>query len=120
MRCLTIFVLCGLAGCLGSKTGIGGETRMMQSRVFVQDEADGKLYWADMARPTDGSQPAPYPVNLAEIEGFPELDAENQYLVQMRASEKFLLVAVRDNEEGDFQSGWVLVDMGVEYESHGV
>lgn len=119
MKRLAYLVFCGLVGLASPGVGFGSETRMMQSRVFFQDEAGGKLYWTDMARPTDVGQAAPHPVNLAEIEGFPKLDAENQSLVQMRTSGKFLLVAVRDNEDGEFQSGWVLIDTGVAYESHG-
>src|SRR6056297_631826 len=118
MKRLAYLALCGLLGLANPGAGSAAETAKLQARVFVQDEAGAKLHWADMARATNADQPAPHPVNLGEIEGFPQLDPEYQSLVQMRASGKFLLVAVRDNDDGDFQSGWVLIDTGVDYEAH--
>ncbi len=55
----------------------------------------------------------------AEVSGFPKLDSARQDLVQMKQSEGLLLVGVRDDDSGKFQSGWVAVDTGVRAVSHG-
>lgn len=115
-------IICALAGFLLSAAPAQGqkvERRTIHSRVFVQDEAEVTLRWMDMARPVDVANAAPTPVNLAEVSGFPKLDSASQSLVQMKQLGRFLLVGVRDEEDGTFQSGWILIDTGVNYESHG-
>jgi len=84
------------------------------SRVFYQDSENATLYWADVSA-TD----APALSKPAVVDGFPELDPAKQSLVQMRIASGMLLVGVRDEEDGEFQSGWVLVDTGVREEEHG-
>lgn len=84
------------------------------SRVFFQDDQARTLKWADLYT---GAELKLGPVS--EIKGFPKLDPETQSLVQMESSEGFLLIGVRDEEDGQFQSGWVLVDSGVKKEEHG-
>jgi hypothetical protein len=53
------------------------------------------------------------------ITGFPTLNAQRQKLVQMDAVDHLLLVGVRDDADGTYQSGWVLIDSGVRYIDHG-
>ncbi|MEI6540955.1 MAG: hypothetical protein WCO86_15745, partial [Planctomycetota bacterium] len=58
-------------------------------------------------------------VSASPVKDFPKLDLEKQDLVQMEHAEGRLLVGVRDNDDGKFQSGWVAVDTGVREEPHG-
>jgi hypothetical protein len=84
------------------------------TRVFFQDDQEGVVKWADVAwgqRPTVGS--------ATVVAGFPKLNTEKQTLVQMRSAGGMLLVGVRDDSAGAFQSGWVLIDSGVRQDSHG-
>jgi hypothetical protein len=84
------------------------------TRVFIQDAESLTLKWADLL-----AQQPPVFSEPREVEGFPKLDPERQSLVQMAASAGKVLIGVRDTEDGEFQSGWVLVDSGVEEEEHG-
>lgn len=84
------------------------------TRVFFQDDDAKKLRWADLLA---GSPPKLGPVK--EIEGFPTIDAEKQSLVQMGSAKGFVLIGIRDEEDGKYQSGWVLIDGGVGLEDHG-
>ena len=85
------------------------------TRLFYQDRAANQLKWFDI-RDADESPVAGEPQT---VDGFPKLDSERQRLVQMRYSEGFILVGIRDDDEGGFGSGWVLMNAGVEYENHG-
>jgi len=84
------------------------------TRVFIQDPEKLTLMWADLLaqEPLTFSPAKP-------VEGFPQLDPERQSLVQMAVSSGKIMIGVRDEEDGEFQSGWVLVDSGVEEEEHG-
>lgn len=83
------------------------------TRIFFQDEEQHALKWTDLL-----VRDSPFgPVSV--VEGFPRLDPERQQLVQMAAAGGWLLVGVRDDEEGAYQSGWVLIETGVETEEHG-
>lgn len=84
------------------------------TRVFIQDPDKLTLMWADLLAQEPLAFTAAKPV-----EGFPTLDPERQSLVQMAASNGKIMIGVRDDEDGEFQSGWVLVDSGVEEEEHG-
>lgn len=92
--------------------GRASETRMAM-RIFFQDEDTQMLKWADV--PAGGTSVGV----VADVPGFPRLDTERQSLVQMAAASGLLMVGVRDDDDGNFQSGWVLVDTGVEAEDHG-
>lgn len=84
------------------------------TRAFFQDDETRTLKWADILS-TD-------PVRLGTVEtipGFPKLDSQRQSLVQMQAAAGKVLVGVRDDDDGKFQSGWVLIDTGVEEDEHG-
>jgi hypothetical protein len=84
------------------------------TRIVWQDDDAKVLRTADLL---DGDTLQLGPV--AMVSGFPQLDAKRQTLVQMEAAQGMVLVGVRDDDDGKFQSGWVLVDSGVEEEEHG-
>lgn len=94
-------------------TANGPSTRIL-TRVFFQDDATKTLKWADVTSQNK--------ISLSEaspIPGFPSLDKERNSLVQMETAGGLLLVGIRDDDNGKFQSGWVLIDTGVEEEEHG-
>jgi hypothetical protein len=91
----------------------GAEPRIT-TRLFFQDDETHALKWADVTA-GDTLQLT----NVALVDGFPKLDSERQSLVQMESAAGFLLIGVRDEDEGKFQSGWILVETGVEEEEHG-
>jgi len=82
-------------------------------RVFWQDRDTDQLSWADI---TAGEQ---WGIKRGWVSGFPKLDADKQDLVQMKHNNGMLVVGVRDQEDGGFQSGWVAIDTGVFEEPHG-
>lgn len=84
------------------------------TRVFIQDPETLTLMWADLLaqEPLSFSPAKP-------VKGFPQLDPERQTFVQMADSAGKIMIGVRDDDDGEFQSGWVLVDSGVEEEEHG-
>lgn len=85
------------------------------TRVFFQDDSERVVKWADL-----GLQGSTLSLTqIGSVEGFPKLDADEQRLVQMEAARGFLLVGVRDEDDGEFGSGWILIDTGVEEEEHG-
>jgi hypothetical protein len=84
------------------------------TRLIWQDDDARLLRTADLLA---GNMPQLGPVTT--IAGFPQLDPERQTLVQMDIAHGFILLGVRDDDNGQFQSGWVLVDAGVEEEEHG-
>jgi hypothetical protein len=84
------------------------------TRVFYQDDESKTVKWADLL--------AGQSLALAKpevVEGFPKLDPATQSLAQMQIAQGQLLVAVRDNADGKIQSGWVLIDCGIETRPHG-
>jgi hypothetical protein len=89
-------------------------TPRVVTRVFFQDDDARTLKWADVSVGDDVTLGV-----VGTIDSFPKLDAERQSLVQMAASAGLLLVGVRDDDDGTFQSGWVLIDTGVDEEEHG-
>ena len=116
----TLIIACFAAACTTCPAFVFAQTTKSQikpkvlTRVFFQDEEARKVRFADVL--------ATEPITLSEakdIEGFPKLDAEKQSLVQMQAASGIVVVGIRDEEDGDFQSGWVLINSGVEEEEHG-
>jgi len=91
-----------------------GPQRCAISRVFFQDPDKLTLMWADLL-----AQDPPVLTAAMPVDSFPVLDPERQSLVQMSSSDGKIMIGVRDNEDGDYQSGWVLVDSGVQEEEHG-
>lgn len=86
------------------------------TRLFVQDMKTCSLKWADV---TVGADKKPALGPLAEVPGFNKLDPARQKLVQMRESGSLVCVGVRDDADGAFESGWVLIQSGVGYQDHG-
>ena len=84
------------------------------TRLIFQDDDAKTLKWADLLA---GEPPQLGPITA--VAGFPQLDKEHQSLVQMEAASGVILVGVRDDDDGQFQSGWVLIDTGVEANEHG-
>lgn len=88
--------------------------RPVLTRIFFQDDESRTVKWADVL---DGNPPTLSAVNV--VPGFPKLDAERQKLVHMLQAQGKILVGVRDDADGQFQSGWVLIETGVFEEDHG-
>lgn len=86
------------------------------TRLFVQDLNSCSLKWVDVMIDADKKLILG---PLTDVTGFPKLDPARQKLVQMRESGSLVCVGVRDNEDGAFQSGWVLIQSGVGYSDHG-
>jgi hypothetical protein len=86
------------------------------TRIFVQDLKTCSLKWADV---TAGPDKKLALGKLADVGGFKMLDPAKQKLVQMREAGSLVCVGVRDDEDGAFESGWVLVQSGVGYADHG-
>jgi len=86
------------------------------TRLFFQDHAAATLKWADARLGADDKVTLDPP---AAVAGLKPLDPARQKLVQMRASGNLVCVGVRDDADGSFESGWVLVQSGVRYTDHG-
>ena len=84
------------------------------TRLFFQDDDANTLKWADVLV-GDSIQLGPVGV----VTDFPELNGDRQSLVQMEAAAGMVLVGVRDDDNGAFQSGWILIDTGVDEDEHG-
>ena len=96
-------------------TASSEQPRERRLRLFWQDREHDTLKWSDLySGPEWSLDPAPAPVDR-----FPTLDLARQDLVQMQILDGVLLVGVRDDAGGAFQSGWVAVDTGVREHSHG-
>ena len=83
------------------------------ARVLWQDRDRDTLMWGEV----HGGEK--WIVSASPVKDFPKLDVEKQDLAQMKQAKGHLLVGVRDNDDGKFQSGWVAVDTGVREEPHG-
>lgn len=90
-----------------------GKPRVL-TRLFWQDEEARLVRTADLL-----SGEVPSLSAVTTVPGFPTLDTKRQSLVQMESSAGVLLVGVRDDDDGKSQSGWVLIETGVEEEEHG-
>jgi hypothetical protein len=115
MRDLSTFTLTLFLGLFAVNShALEATERVTLTRVFFQDDDAKTMRWADLYA---GSPPTLGKVQ--DVPGFPKLDPEEQSLVQMGSARGFLLVGIRDEQDGKLQSGWVLVDAGVGTESHG-
>lgn len=116
-----VWAVCVMGGCCFAASAAGqtpaaaaSPPQAIATRLLFQDEQASTLRWADLRVGGGLSLSA-----VQEVAGFPKLDPQRQRLVQMEAAHGFLLVGVRDDADGTFQSGWVLVETGVVQESHG-
>ncbi|AWM38539.1 hypothetical protein GobsT_32880 [Gemmata obscuriglobus] len=120
MRCALWFVL---TAALGGAVAGGDDKAPAKAkppapivRLFVQDMKTCSVKWADVRVGADQElllDP------LADVAGFKKLDPAKQKLVQMRESGSLVCVGVRDDADGAFESGWVLMQSGVGYADHG-
>jgi len=114
-----ILLTCGLllSVCTSSPATVAaatpGKLRVL-ARLVWQDDDQKVLKTADLL---NGDSPQLGPVST--VAEFPKLDAERQTLVQMEAARGLILLGVRDDDGGKFQSGWVLIDSGVDADEHG-
>lgn len=120
--CLAVLLLvpiCAQVSCKAdAKTQLAVNSRNSRhrkpvTRLFWQDRSDDSLKWADLYL---GST---WELSSQTVDQFPKLDVEKQDLVQMNVLNGTLLVGVRDQENGKFQSGWVAVKTGVREVPHG-
>jgi hypothetical protein len=86
------------------------------TRLFVQDQDSSALRWVDV-RIDEKDRLYLGPVH--DLEGNKKLDPKRQKLVQMEASAGLVCVGVRDDDNGTFESGWLLFHSGVVYTDHG-
>lgn len=84
------------------------------ARLFWQDHHNATLKWADLQKSKDG-----YSLSENDVNDFPDLDTDDQTLVQMQVDDGLLVVGVRDEANGDIGSGWVAVETGATQEEHG-
>lgn len=84
------------------------------ARLVWQDNAEGTLKWSDVARGPKGLS-----LHAQPVANFPKLDAEQQSFVQMEETNGIVVVGIHDNDNGNFQSGWVALNSGAVEEEHG-
>ncbi len=119
MKTMTMTGLLCLALVGGTAGGVSAEGDSYAgpiTRVFFQDHEQAVLYWADVTRSADGKLVLGKP---AKVVGFPELNPERHNLVQMKQAGGYLVIGIRDDADGQFASGWVLIHPGTEYTGHG-
>ncbi len=86
------------------------------TRLIWEDHSNQTLRWLDVAIDTQKNLSAS---PAAAVTGVPALNVERQKFVQLRESQGLVVAGVRDDDDGQFQSGWVLLDSGVRYRDHG-
>lgn len=86
------------------------------ARLLFEDHESQSVKWADL---TIDSEKQIQLSSAQGVPGFKKLDPEKQKLVQIQSSQDLVVVGVRDEEEGQFESGWLLIDSGVRYKDHG-
>ncbi|MCU0720098.1 MAG: hypothetical protein MUC83_10380 [Pirellula sp.] len=107
----SVFLLLALSGTFSLAQDKPARTMF---RLFWQDTKANQLMWGDVKRADDK-----WSIEPQSIPGFPKLDPERQSLVQMQTLDGVIVVGIRDDESGKFQSGWVSIDSGVTVEDHG-
>lgn len=114
LACLLLPIVGYSATAAAAEPGGSVSSGRAVTRLFIQDPEKLTVMWADVL-----AQEPPVLTAAKAVEGFPTLDPDRQSLVQMAASGGKIMVGIRDQEDGEFQSGWVLIDTGVEEEDHG-
>ncbi len=107
------FVALSLGSMLLSSVAHADDRGPRIARVLWQDRDKDTLMWGEV----HGG--AKWIVSASPVKNFPKLDVAKQDLTQMEHAAGHLLVGVSDNDDGKFQSGWVVVDTGVREEPHG-
>ena len=85
----------------------------VQARLIWQDTSTQSLWWGDLKK---GSK---WSIKKETVEKQPKLDADRQMFVQMQPHGDIALVGVRDDDDGNFNSGWFAIHSGVTKDSHG-
>ncbi len=93
--------------------GFGGTSQTL-CRLFWQDGNKGTICAADLCSTEDG-----FVTKQMPVEGLKIMDIKQNSFVQMKIVDTSLIVGVRDNLNGKQRSGWLVIDTGVEEESHG-
>jgi hypothetical protein len=112
--CSWIAIVTTIVGNAENRQADANDAPRVLTRLFFQDDDSRTLKWADLL----AGNP-PQLGTVAVVPGFPQIDPQRQSLVQMEAAEGMILVGVRDDDRGQFQSGWILVETGVEADEHG-
>ncbi|MBA2113468.1 YncE family protein [Bremerella alba] len=84
-------------------------------RILWQDREGKTLRWGQFSKVDSQIEFTKHDA----VEGFPQLDAERNELVQMERIGRVVVVGIRDDDQGKYQSGWAALDMGVRSHSHG-
>ncbi|MEM6473665.1 MAG: hypothetical protein AAF802_29170 [Planctomycetota bacterium] len=84
------------------------------ARLFWQDDSTARLMSGDLKK--SGGE---WMIDSLEVIDHPDLDPEQQSLVQMQEDDGLLLVGVRDVDDGKDGSGWIAIETGVVEEPHG-
>ncbi|MBB3209697.1 hypothetical protein FHS27_005537 [Rhodopirellula rubra] len=84
------------------------------ARLFWQDHENATLMWGNLQKSGEG-----YSLNENRLEGFPELNVDDQSLVQMQIDDGMIVVGIRDEAGGEIGSGWVAIESGAVHEEHG-
>ncbi|MCR9201379.1 MAG: hypothetical protein NXI04_22270 [Planctomycetaceae bacterium] len=113
MQKYTLVFVLSLSAMLTATSESCGQHRKIATRIFWQDRDTDKLSYADL------TMSSKWGLSRGWVNGFPELDAERQDLVQMKHCDGMLMVGIRDDDGGKHQSGWVAIDTGVIEEPHG-
>ncbi|MFN3150618.1 YncE family protein [Bremerella sp.] len=90
-----------------------GDTPFM--RIIWQDRDTKTLRWGQFSQVGSQIQFKKHDM----VEGFPQLDEKRNELVQMERIGRVVVVGIRDDQDGQYQSGWAAIDMGVRSHSHG-
>jgi len=85
------------------------------TRIVWQDRESKSLRWGQFSQVGSHIEFTKHDA----VEGFPQLDTERNELVQLDRIGRVVVVGIRDDDNGKFQSGWAALDMGVRSHSHG-
>lgn len=96
-------------------SGTSAETARV-TRLIFQDHEAAVLKWTDVHVNEQNQLSL---ATVGEVAGFPKVDAKEQKLVQMAECLGIVLVGIRDEENGQHESGWVVAHTGVGYADHG-
>lgn len=105
---LSLVVLASLVA-----TDVSAQGRTV-ARMFWQDDSTSSIRWGDLKKSAEG-----WSIQEESIDGFPDLDVDEQNLVQMQSDAGLILVGVHDHADGTIGSGWVAIETGAVEEPHG-
>ncbi|PQO31047.1 hypothetical protein C5Y96_11855 [Blastopirellula marina] len=109
---IAIFCLAGIVPLQADEDHAHGTPVM---RIVWQDREAKTLRWGEFSQVDSQIQFTRHDT----VKGFPQLDAQRNELVQMERIGRVVVVGIRDDDDGNYQSGWAAIDMGVRSHSHG-